>query len=486
MANTKDAAAGGVKGANAQIQATAASVLIDAPASGHAVPIHLVHKDTQAADLAGLTKAQRNWLELAEFAAEPGRVVTVPGGDGALALVVMGASNQIGDGGGPLQLGAAAGALPAGDYGLSNAAETGDAALAWAMGSYRFERYRGKKAKPGPRLVVAEKAARDRAIAIADSVWLARDLINTPAADLGPEELEAAARAVATEHGATVRSIVGDDLLAQNFPMIHAVGRASNRAPRLVDFTWGREGATKITLVGKGICFDTGGLDIKTADGMSTMKKDMGGAATVLALAHMIMSAKLDMRLRVLLPIAENSISGNAFRPGDVLTARNGKTVEIGNTDAEGRLVLADAMVLGCEDKPDTLVTYATLTGAARVALGPELPAMYTDDDTLAVDMQASGLAVDDPVWRMPLWMPYDKLLKSSIADMNHISGGPMAGSVTAALFLKRFADGAGRFLHFDIYASNPKPKPGKPEGAEPQGARALFEVMQNRYPKAS
>ena len=297
---------------------------------------------------------------------------------------------------------------------------------------------------------------------------------------------ETAARALAPAHGAMVSSIVGDDLIERNFPMIHAVGRASPRAPRLVDFTWGREGATKITLVGKGICFDTGGLDIKTADGMSTMKKDMGGAATVLALASMIMSAKLDVRLRVLLPIAENSISGNAFRPGDVLTARNGKTVEIGNTDAEGRLVLADAMVLACEEKPDTLVTYATLTGAARVALGPELPPMYTDDDRLAAEVQAAGMEVDDPVWRMPLWMPYDKLLKSGIADMNHISGGPHAGSITAALFLKRFAEGAGCFLHFDIYASNPKPKPGKPEGAEPQGARALFEVFEKRYGNAA
>ena len=464
--------------------ATAADVLIEAPGVAGAVPILILRKASLETDLAALTQAQRRWLSLAEFTAEPGQIARVPAADGSLAAIAFGAADDIADAGGPLQLGLAAAALPAGDYTLDDSAEAGDAALGWALASYRFERYRAKKTKPGPRLVVTNTASRQRAVVIGDSVWLGRDLINTPAADMGPDELEAAAQALAAGQGAAVRCIAGDDLLTQNFPMIHAVGRASTRAPRLVDFSWGREGATKITLVGKGICFDTGGLDIKTADGMSTMKKDMGGAATVLALARMIMLAKLDVRLRVLLPIAENSIAGNAFRPGDVLTARNGMTVEIGNTDAEGRLVLADAMALACEDKPDTLVTYGTLTGAARVALGPDLPPVYTDDDQLANELMAAGLAVDDPVWRMPLWMPYDKLLRSSIADVNHISGGPFAGSVTAALFLKKFAGGAGRFLHFDIYAMTLKAKPGKPEGAEPQGARALFEVFERRYGK--
>ena len=465
---------------------SAADVFAVAAGAGGATPILTAHKSRLEHDLKALTPEQRRWLAAGEFTGEAGQLARFPAADGSVAAVVLGVSDFIAEGGGPLQLGTVAASAPAGDYLLPKDFDTGTAALGWALGAYRFERYRGKPAKPAPRLAVADKAVRDRAIAMADAVWLARDLINTPAADMGPDELETAARALATAHGAKVSSIVGDDLIERNFPMIHAVGRASPRAPRLVDFTWGREGATKITLVGKGICFDTGGLDIKTADGMSTMKKDMGGAATVLALASMIMSAKLDVRLRVLLPIAENSISGNAFRPGDVLTARNGKTVEIGNTDAEGRLVLADAMVLACEEKPDTLVTYATLTGAARVALGPELPPMYTDDDRLAAEVQAAGMEVDDPVWRMPLWMPYDKLLNSGIADMNHISGGPHAGSITAALFLKRFAEGAGCFLHFDIYASNPKPKPGKPEGAEPQGARALFEVFEKRYGNAA
>lgn len=467
----------------AATRATAASVLCEKPASGRAATaIEIVRPTTLEKALGGLTETQRTWLAVNDFAAEPGRIALMPAGDGTLAKVLVGASDTIADGGGPLQLGALASALPAGDYALSPGAEAGDAALAWAMGAYRFERYKAKKSKPGPCLVVADKAARERAIAMADAVWFARDLIATPAADMGPEELETAARGLAKEFGATVRSVVGDDLLSENFPMIHAVGRASTRPPRMVEFTWGREGAHRIALVGKGICFDTGGLDIKSAEGMLAMKKDMGGAATVLALSRMIMTARLDVRLHVVLAIAENAISGNAFRPGDVLTARNGATVEIGNTDAEGRLVLADAMALACESKPELLATYATLTGAARVALGPELPAMYTDDDALALAVQAAGLAVDDPVWRMPLWMPYDKLLKSPIADMNHISGGPMAGSITAALFLKRFAGGAGAFLHFDIFATNARAKPGKPDGPEPQAARALFAVLDQRH----
>ncbi len=480
MAKSKDAAKTEARGPNGR--GTASDVLIASPGSAGAAPIHLVRKATMANDLAGLTAAQQRWLEVSGFAGEAGKVVRVPGADGGLAAVVVGASDDIADGGGPLQLGNLPLMLDAGDYRLADGAKAGDAALAWAMGAWRFERYKATKSKPAARLVVPDSAVRARAIQMADSVWMARDLIMTPASDMGPDELEKAARQLAGEHGMTARCILGDALLKENFPMIHAVGRASTRAPRLVDLSWGRAGATKITLVGKGICFDTGGLDIKTADGMSNMKKDMGGAATVLALARMIMGAKLDVRLRVLLPIAENSISGNAFRPGDILHARNGTTVEIGNTDAEGRLVLADAMALACEEAPHTLVTYATLTGAARVALGPDLAPAYTDDDALASELMAAGLAVDDPVWRMPLWMPYDKLLKSNIADVNHISGGPHAGSVTAALFLKRFAKDAGAYLHFDIFAWSAKAKPGKPEGAEPQGARALFEVLQKRH----
>jgi leucyl aminopeptidase len=295
---------------------------------------------------------------------------------------------------------------------------------------------------------------------------------------MGPEELEGAAHELAQQHGASVSSIVGDELLSKNFPMIHAVGRASTRAPRLIDLTWGSAGARRVTLVGKGICFDTGGLDIKPASGMLIMKKDMGGAATVLALGHMIMAAKLDVRLRILIPAAENSIAGNAFRPGDVLTSRAGKTVEIGNTDAEGRLVLADALALADEERPDTLASFATLTGAARVALGPDLPPCYTDEEDFAARIAAAGNRVGDPVWRMPLWRGYEPYLDSQVADMNNVSEAPFAGSVTAALFLRRFVRNARRFAHLDIYGWRPAAKALGPKGGEVQGARALYAVL--------
>jgi leucyl aminopeptidase len=315
-----------------------------------------------------------------------------------------------------------------------------------------------------------------------EGVWLGRDLINTPASDLGPAELEDAARELARKHGAKVSSVVGDDLIAKNLPMIHAVGRASDRPPRLIDLTWdgtrGRADAPRVTLVGKGICFDTGGLDIKPASAMLIMKKDMGGAASALALGHMIMAAGLDLRLRILVPTADNSIAGNAFRPGDVLSSRVGKTVEIGNTDAEGRLVLADALALADEERPDTLASFATLTGAARVALGPDLPPLYTDDDDLAASLLDAGNQVGDPMWRMPLWPGYEASLDSNVADMNNVSESPFAGSVTAALFLRRFVRQAKRFVHLDIYGWRQAPKPLGPKGGEPNAARALFELL--------
>jgi leucyl aminopeptidase len=310
---------------------------------------------------------------------------------------------------------------------------------------------------------------------------MARDLINTPSNDMGPEELEAAARSLAQRFGATVESIVGDDLLQKNFPLVHAVGRASPRAPRLIDLNWGNASHPKITLVGKGVCFDTGGLDLKPSSSMLMMKKDMGGAASVLALAQMIMDAKLKIRLRVLIPAVENSVAGNAFRPLDVYPSRKGITVEIGNTDAEGRLVLADALTYACEDKPDLLVDFGTLTGAARVALGPELPPFYTKDDTLAADVARVAMAENDPLWRMPLWAPYDSWLDGKTATLNNVSSGGFAGSIVCALFLQRFVEPQTKWLHADIYAWS-SGKPGRPEGAECQAARALYRLLAERH----
>ena len=464
-------------------QSRAADSLLPGSSGAKAIPIWLVTKAKEDKDLAELGAPARAWLEATGWKPAAGRHALLPDANGRIAGVVLGLGGEE-DGGGPLALGVLPGVLPEGDYRLANPTkDAGQAVLGWLMGAYRFDRYRsgGSETKP-VRLALPSGVDRDQMLAMAGSITLGRDLINTPASDLGPAELEAAARALAGAHDAEVSSVVGDDLLKQNYPMIHAVGRASTRPPRLVDMSWGRKKGPKVTIIGKGICFDTGGLNVKPGDSMTLMKKDMGGAATVLALASMIMSARLPVRLRVLLPIAENSIAGNAFRPGDILHSRNGMTVEIGNTDAEGRLVLADAITLACEEKPDYLATFATLTGAARVALGPDLPPLYATDDVLAREIVTAGMALDDPVWPMPFWAPYDKLLKSPIADVNHISGGPHAGSVTAALFLKRFAKDAASYCHFDIFAWVPKAKPGKPEGGEPQGARALFEVLRKRH----
>ena len=313
--------------------------------------------------------------------------------------------------------------------------------------------------------------------------FLARDLVNTPVNDMGPTELENSLRELARAHGATVSKVEGDDLLTGNFPMIHAVGRASASAPRLLDLAWGDKDAPKVTLVGKGVCFDTGGLDIKPAAGMLLMKKDMGGAANVLGLASMVMDAGLKVRLRVLIPAVENAIAGNAFRPSDILNSRKGLTVEIGNTDAEGRLVLADALCLGDEEEPDLMIDMATLTGAARVALGPDVPPYYSHSDTLAAELDAAAEDAFDPVWRMPLYGPYDRNLSSPIADLNNAPPGGMAGSVIAALFLSRFVEKAAEWAHFDIYAWNPKEKPHAPVGGEAQAIRALYQMLCRRYP---
>jgi leucyl aminopeptidase len=317
---------------------------------------------------------------------------------------------------------------------------------------------------------------------MADAATLARDLINTPSNDMGPVELAQAAKDVAARFGAGFDCIVGDDLVTRNFPLVHAVGRASTRAPRLIDLTWGDAAHPKVTLVGKGVCFDTGGLDLKPSSGMLLMKKDMGGAANVLALAQMVMDAKLKLRLRVLIPAVENAVAGNAFRPLDVFPSRKGLSVEIGNTDAEGRLVLADALALADEEKPDLLIDMGTLTGAARVALGPDLPPFYTNDEKLAQDVAACAIKENDPVWRMPLWPPYDSWLDSKVATITNAPSGSFAGSITCALFLQRFVEHAKSWLHFDIYGWTPSAKPARPEGGECQAARAVYRLLSERY----
>ncbi len=370
--------------------------------------------------------------------------------------------------------------LPDGIYRFAN--EPHDArlaALAIALGLYHFTRYRKAEAR-AIKLDLPQSLDRDNLVRIVEAVTLARDLINTPANDMGPAQLEQAARKLAARHSATIGATIGDELLAQNFPLIHAVGRAAAGAPRLIDLSWGDAAHPRVTLVGKGVCFDTGGLDIKSDTGMLNMKKDMGGAATALALAHMIMARGLKLRLRVLIPAVENAIAGASFRPRDVYTSRKGITVEIGNTDAEGRLILADALALADEDKPELIADFATLTGAARVALGPDVPAFFTDDDALAAELMRAAAAENDPLWRLPLWRPYETLLESKVADINNV-GGSHGGAITAALFMRRFVT-LKSWLHVDLFAWTPAAKAGRPEGGECQAARALYALLAARY----
>ena len=431
-------------------------------------------------DAAGLAAKHRAWATANGFSGQRGRLLALPGHGGALAGYLFGTGAADGTHPGILA-GQASAALPEGEYRLEGA--YGDptlAAIGFRLGAYRFDRYR--KPRPAPVLAGPGRADSDEVERLVVAATLARDLINMPANELGPNALEAAIRDFAQARKMRVKVIAGDELLRADFPMIHAVGRASAQAPRLVDLTWGSAGDPKVTLVGKGVTFDTGGLDIKPAAGMLLMKKDMGGAANVLGLAHAIIDAKLKVRLRVLVPIVENAISGNAFRPGDILRSRKGITVEIGNTDAEGRLILADALALADEEAPDLLLDMATLTGAARTALGPDLPPLYCADDALARALVEAGMATDDPLWHMPLWAPYETMLSSRIADINNAGSGGFAGSVTAALFLKRFVAQAAAWVHLDIYGWAPEARPGRPQGGTDQGIRAVYRVLRQRY----
>jgi leucyl aminopeptidase len=451
-----------------------------AKADAQAVPILFATAKTFADVSKRLDERARSFIQAAGFEPKAGRHLFIADASGKLASVLFGLEDSNDPARDLFRPGALAGLLPNGTYRFGNAPHDARlAALALALGSYQFARYR-KVLQRKVQLVVPEGVDGDDLSRIVEGVTLARDLINTPSNDMGPAELEDATRALAKQHGAKI-DVVNGSTLAKQFPLIAAVGAGSERAPRLLDFVWGKTGDPKITLVGKGVCFDTGGLDIKNDAGMLNMKKDMGGAATALALAHMIMSRKLKVRLRVLIPAVENSISGASFRPRDVYRSRKGISVEIGNTDAEGRLVLADALALADEDKPALIVDFATLTGAARVAMGPDVAPFFTDDNALAGELMGFAASEHDPLWRMPLWRPYDSMLDSKVADLNNVATGGHGGAITAALFLRRFVT-APSWLHLDIFAWTPSAKPGRPEGGECQSARALYALLKSRY----
>lgn len=442
------------------------------------LPLHVLDPDTMSFWLETQSDATQAWVEANDFTAALGQALLVPGPEGIPVTALVGYGTVDTRARSRFNLAAAASRLPAGSYRIASGIQDDlmeTEALGWLLAGYRFKRY---KSMPdmGARLVFPANIDARAIMAVAEGEFLTRDLINTPASDMGPGDLEEAAGKLAAQHGATLSVIVGDDLLAKNFPMIHAVGRAASRAPRLIDLTWGESGP-EITLVGKGVCFDTGGLNLKPGASMGLMKKDMGGAANVLGLAHMIMSAGLPLRLRVLIPAVENSVSADAFRPGDILTSRKGLTVEINNTDAEGRLVLADALAYAQESDPDLILSMATLTGAARVAVGPDLAPYYTDDENFAADLEAAARTKADPVWRMPFYTPYEPMIEPGVADLDNAPSGGFAGSITAALFLRRFV-GTSRYVHFDIYGWQPADAPGRPKGGVGQATRALFETL--------
>jgi leucyl aminopeptidase len=447
-----------------------------------AVPITVLNKASFEAWRETAPARERDWAAATGFTGEAGKLALVPDKEGKLGRVLAGHGE---DDAAMWALAGLSETLPEGNYRLERGPEGGDPtrlALGWALGTYAFTLYREKKKEHRARLVWPEGADRGLAERLANGICLSRDLINTPANDLGPAELAEAAAAVAESAGAKYRVIVGDALLAENYPTIHAVGRASSRAPRLVDIVWGDMRAPKVTLVGKGVCFDSGGLDLKPASGMLMMKKDMAGAAIMLGLAQAVMQGKLPVRLRVLLPLVENAVSGNAMRPLDIIKTRKGITVEIGNTDAEGRLILCDALAEASTEKPEMIVDAATLTGAARVALGAELGALFCNNDKLAEGLIAAGTAEDDPLWRMPLWQRYRKLLDSKAADINNVSEGPQAGAITAALYLQEFVEPGIPWAHLDVMAWNSRARPGRPEGAEAQTLRAVYAYIAGRF----
>ncbi len=444
-----------------------------------AIALLAVDRETFATIVAAFGEAAQRWCAANAFAGESGRFLALPGADGAPLAMLVGCDRNDAI----FSLASLPPRLPEGRYVLDArglALDAGDAALGWALGAYRFTRYRNPTRAPAQLVVDAATSA--RIAPLVEAIFQVRDLINTPTEDMGPAELGQAVRKLAERHGASYREWVGDELLAANFPTIHAVGRASHRAPRLAELTHGPADAPHLVLVGKGVCFDTGGLDIKSADGMRWMKKDMGGAAHAIGLASLVLAAKLPVRLTLLIPAVENSIAGNALRPGEVVTTRAGLSVEIDNTDAEGRLVLCDALAYAAEQKPDLILDFATLTGAARVALGPDLPALFANRDEIANGLLAAAQAARDPLWRMPLWRPYLTMLDSHIADLANAGPSRHAGAITAALYLERFVPEAQAWAHLDVYSWNDSDKPGHPRGGEAQGLRAYFGFLRDRY----
>lgn len=446
--------------------------------NANTIPVTPLREKELKATLAKLGLAAQRWVKDQRFSAKPGQVLTIPGRDGSVARVLFGMS------GGCYGWSGLASRLPLGRYRLDkdlDARRANDAALGWALACYRFSRYKKSKQKM-PHLVWPELADRGRVSRIATGIALARDLITTPANDMGPSELAQATQELADRHGAKLRVTVGDALLDEGYPAIHAVGRASGDPPRLLDLVWGDPNHPKVGLVGKGVCFDSGGLDVKPAAGMKLMKKDMGGAATVLGLAHAIMDAKLPIHLRVLIPAVENSVSSAAMRPLDVLPTRKGLTVEVGNTDAEGRLVLADALAEAASHDPALIIDMATLTGAARVALGAEVPVLFCNDDELAQALLSAGEDSDDPLWRLPLFRPYRRHLRSSVADLSNMADTPFGGAITAALFLEEFVGSKTPWIHIDTMAYNLEKRAGRPVGGEAFALRALYRFLERRF----
>jgi leucyl aminopeptidase len=451
-------------------------VITDKKAFEKAVPILATDSARLARLLESLPPAERRWAEACGFDGSPNSFVLIPDGKGNPARVLAG----VRDARDPWALAALPLKLPRARYALGKgtvAIAPENAAFAWDLGGYQFTRYRKAKRKPADLQLDASAKVRE-ALDMAAAVRLVRDLVNTPAEDMGPEELSDVAREQAELFGGEFDEWVGDELLAQNFPAIHAVGRAAARPPRLLEINWGNPRHPRIAIVGKGVCFDSGGLDIKTAEGMRLMKKDMGGAAHALALARLVMQRKLPVRLQCLVPTVENAISGNAFRPGDVVRTRKGLTIEVGNTDAEGRVILCDALAYAVEGKPRTLIDFATLTGAARVALGPELPALFCNDEKLAGKMLARAAELDDPIWRLPLWRNYRRFFDTEVADINNSGRGGFAGAVVAALFLDYFVPAGIAWAHFDVFSWNDAARPGRPAGGEAQGLRAALAAL--------